>query len=330
MKIFIHEYLAGGGLSGSGFEGAPVGEGIMMLQSALADFGDANAVAEVFSTVDHLLLESFKGYPGVIPIYDNYRQTISHMLDRCDAALIIAPETAGVLADLTRAVVSGGKINLGSHPDAIRDSGDKLIFSAVVSEAGLPVPKTYPAACFFDPKIVFSGKWVTKPVDGAGSDNVTLHESGEPETFTHADSRTIAQEYIEGDPMSLCVVSGMRESSILSVNRQILEKGAKLKYTGGEMTADKPGKKLSRMVDLIKEAIPGLRGFWGVDYVHTREGEVVVIEVNPRLTTSYCALSKSLDLNPANTILDAATREPKLGEVERRPVRYDISGASTC
>jgi len=329
MKIFIHEYLSGGGVCGTSFDGVPVDEGIMMLQSALADFGGVVG-AEVFSTVDHRLLESFKSYPGVIPIYDNYHEAFCNALDRCDAALIIAPETGGMLAELTGKVVLLGKINLGSHPDAIRDAGDKLIFSDVAGEAGLPTPKTYPVACSFDPETVFSGKWVTKPVDGAGSDNVTLHENGEQVACAPTGPRMIAQEYIEGEPMSLCVVSGRRKSSILSVNRQILEKGAKLKYAGGEMTADAPDKKLLRMVDLIKEAIPGLRGFWGIDYIHAREGKVFVIEVNPRLTTSYCALSKSLDLNPANTILDAVTYEPKLGEIERIMVSYDISGVMEC
>ncbi len=48
----------------------------------------------------------------------------------------------------------------------------------------------------------------------------------------------------------------------------------------------------------IGAALPGLHGIVGVDYIATANGPVVV-EVNPRLTTSYAGLRRSLGVNPA-------------------------------
>lgn len=52
----------------------------------------------------------------------------------------------------------------------------------------------------------------------------------------------------------------------------------------------------------IAKADTGLLGYVGVDLIMTDEG-AVVIDINPRLTTSYAGLRQSLSLNPAELIL---------------------------
>jgi hypothetical protein len=48
-------------------------------------------------------------------------------------------------------------------------------------------------------------------------------------------------------------------------------------------------------------------GYVGVDFVLT-EKKPVLIELNPRLTTSYVGLRKVVGLNPAKAIVDAVTK----------------------
>jgi biotin carboxylase len=57
----------------------------------------------------------------------------------------------------------------------------------------------------------------------------------------------------------------------------------------------------------------GLRGYVGVDLVLTSSGPVI-IEVNPRLTTSYVGLSKVLSFNLASAILNSVIK----GELPKR------------
>jgi len=51
----------------------------------------------------------------------------------------------------------------------------------------------------------------------------------------------------------------------------------------------------------------GLRGYIGVDMVLTND-EPVVIEVNPRLTTSYIGLRKVINFNLAQAIVNAVLK----------------------
>ena len=48
--------------------------------------------------------------------------------------------------------------------------------------------------------------------------------------------------------------------------------------------------------------MPGLRGYIGIDVLIT-DDEILLVEINPRLTTSYAGLSSALGINPAEYIL---------------------------
>jgi predicted ATP-grasp superfamily ATP-dependent carboligase len=76
------------------------------------------------------------------------------------------------------------------------------------------------------------------------------------------------------------------------------------------------------------EAVPGLRGFVGVDLVLT-ESEAVVIEVNPRLTTAYLGVRGAIEGNVAALTLAACGGAvPERPRVRRR-VRFTAAGDVT-
>jgi predicted ATP-grasp superfamily ATP-dependent carboligase len=58
----------------------------------------------------------------------------------------------------------------------------------------------------------------------------------------------------------------------------------------------------------LAATIPGLWGYVGVDLVLTREGPVI-LEINPRLTTSYCGLGRALGINTAAMVLSLLGRD---------------------
>ncbi len=333
MKVFVYEYLSGGGplesAPGSKPRQArpvPLDEGIAMLKAALADFNRAPSV-EAYTIADHRFKNRFADCPGADLVAGSYRKNFDNALEKCDAVLIVAPETGGALAELTGAALDRGKINCGCGVDAIRATGDKLAFASVMKDAGIPHPATCSVAAVFEPAGFFNKAWVSKPVDGAGSDDVVVHSNDAAVRFP-AGARLIAQEYVEGDPMSLCVVSGEKDTVILSVNRQTFNSEKKLQYRGGSVTGDEPDDYLKAIVARIKSKLPGLRGFWGLDYIKTVGGPVV-IEVNPRLTTSYCALGKAVGANPAEAILASVRGETLPDSFNRRDVAFTATGELT-
>jgi predicted ATP-grasp superfamily ATP-dependent carboligase len=51
---------------------------------------------------------------------------------------------------------------------------------------------------------------------------------------------------------------------------------------------------LAQLAARVAAAMPGLRGFVGIDIVWPTRGTPVVIEVNPRLTCAFVGLSQRL------------------------------------
>ena len=62
------------------------------------------------------------------------------------------------------------------------------------------------------------------------------------------------------------------------------------------MNAAPVSKELQDWAQQVVQALPGLRGLVGVDYIQTKDGPVV-LEINPRATTSYAGLRAAMVQN---------------------------------
>jgi predicted ATP-grasp superfamily ATP-dependent carboligase len=97
-------------------------------------------------------------------------------------------------------------------------------------------------------------------------------------------------------------------------------------YSGGRTPLDHPlyGQALEAARRTC-EALPGLRGYVGVDLVLTGS-EAVVIEVNPRVTTSYLGVRAVLDDNVAHMAMAACSGSLPDPPAVRRSVRFTAAG----
>ena len=318
MKIFIYEHFSCGG---AGRHNPLSVEGGAILRSAMRSF------AEV---------------PGVEPFtIEGHAGQFDRALAMCDGALIVAPETDGILEDLTVRLAASGKLNLGSGVEAVRITGDKLAFSRLMKAEGIPHPVTVTAGGRFDSSEFFTGAWVLKPADGAGAEGVIIHRK--PLKVDVLVGPHVAQEFVAGEPMSLSIVSSGGWLEVLSVNRQRFN-GSNIPfpprpapspqgsgfcdeaiYDGGEITGEEPDAVLRGLAGRIKKAIPGLRGYWGVDFVMTQTGPVA-IEVNPRLTTSFCGLVEALSPTPGAFIMAALNGSGPPASATRRAAFFTKAG----
>ena len=92
---------------------------------------------------------------------------------------------------------------------------------------------------------------------------------------------------------------------MLACNRQKveLENGA-FRFDGVSVNAvaDTDGR-YAALASAVCRALPGLWGYCGVDFIDADTGPMV-LEVNPRLTTSYSGLHQAIEINPAQLVLE--------------------------
>ena len=74
---------------------------------------------------------------------------------------------------------------------------------------------------------------------------------------------------------------------------------------------------LQSVADIIAHALPGLWGFVGVDLI--LDPQPRVLEINPRLTTSYVGLREAYGINPATWLLTLLNKGMKAVELPPNP-----------
>jgi tyramine---L-glutamate ligase len=261
-----------------------------------------------------------------------------------DAALVLAPEERGCLARLASLVVRSGRRLLGPSPDAIRLAGDKLRTVRLLAAAGIAAPpaRVIRLADAIPLLAVRPLPFVLKPRDGCGARGVVLvRHRGEIGAALAALRRAtgrgtaLVQEFVAGDAASVSVVAARDRIVPLGLNRQrIVLRSGRIGYRGGETPWRHPGAAAAietacAAVRALARSVPGVTGYLGVDLVLARSGPVV-IEINPRLTTSYVGLRRALPSNPAALLLAAALGRPLADLPASRVVwRYGGDGVVT-
>ena len=189
-----------------------------------------------------------------------------------DAAFVIAPETDGMLAELLDATEAAGLPTPGNctPADASR-FGDKQECHDALRGVVASVPTATRERLS---ELPTADRYVVKPRDGAGSG------------FRFADERyagggDVCQPFLRGESMSVGVLNGRP----LYASRQHIEvDGNGGRYVGGESAVLTP-----QIAAFAAAATRGVRGFVGIDLMQTPDGPVL-LEVNPRLTTSAAML----------------------------------------
>ena len=303
MRIFVYESVTGGGMMGTPLPPGLLQEAELMLRTLIEELARCPGV-ELLTSRD----ERLSAIPGIETIRvgaaDEPGAAFVRGAAAADAVWPTAPETDGALELLASEVERLGKLLLGCRPAAVHIAASKRRTAEALAAARIPVvPTLTPDAAV----PTWPGRWVTKPDDGAGSED-TLIAADWPTASARlrADpARLVAQPWLEGAPLSLSMLCRDGQGLLLSCNRQRLRiTDGRVALAGLEVNAA-----VGRADDLatlgrrIARALPGLWGYVGVDFVMTDRGPVV-LEVNPRLTTSYCGLGRALGVNVAAMVLD--------------------------
>jgi predicted ATP-grasp superfamily ATP-dependent carboligase len=230
---------------------------------------------------------------------------VARMAHAHDACWIVAPETDGLLGRLQAAV--GARRWIGCDGDAIRCASSKRATLAALAAQGLQTPLTFSAT--------HRGRWLVKPDDGAGCLDTRVHADRDAALADLGQRRRRGQSatlepFIDGEALSISMLAGADLARVVALNRQRIGIGADggLCDLGVESAAiaagtDARASDLQALAAAVVRALPGLRGFVGVDVVWNQERGAVPIEINPRVTCAYVGLSGKLDRNLAADVL---------------------------
>ncbi len=322
MKVFIFEYVCGGGLAGRPLPESLAGEGWAMLASIVEGFARVEG-CEVVTTLDERFAGRSLAARRVERIDgDTERRVIERLASECDWSLVIAPEFDGILLDRVRWVKAAGGRLLGPLPIAVEIASDKLECGQLLQRSDVPavVGQVVNLADGFPKDVEFPV--VLKPRFGAGSQCTFLIRDADaiPQILQSAMVESMGRElllqpFVAGMAASMSFLVGPAVAAVpLLAGEQRMSVDGRFRYCGGRIPLDA---ELSDRAEAIASravaALPGLQGLVGVDLVL---GPDVVIEINPRPTTSYVGLRQLAVDNLAEVWLKL------LQGAEPQPIRW--------
>jgi predicted ATP-grasp superfamily ATP-dependent carboligase len=323
MKIFLYEFVTGGGgWTGQALlDSSLLAEARAMVRAVASDFGALDGV-EVFAMRDARLGELHPAgcHVTVVKSANDERAAMRRLAASCDQTLVVAPETGGALLERSRLVEEVGGRLLSPSPACIEIAASKQATAEVLGRRGVRVPTGALISAGDGLPRELNGPVVVKPDDGCGSQEIQLLREGGRESFPwndgpsgqprHGkDSRPLfrVEQFVPGLPASVAVLCGPGDNHALPACRQRLSTDGRFAYCGGrlplESSLDRRARELARAAIA---ALPEPRGYLGVDLVLGEADDGCgdcVIEINPRLTTSYVGLRALARTNLAAAML---------------------------
>ena len=320
MKVLVIEYFTSG-MCQQPPVASLVKEG-MRMRDALSN--DLQQIKETQVLVLHdrrLPPSSSAANVEIVKSNNNFIDQFIALLNSVDACFPIAPESDAVLEQICKMCEQQNKLLLNTGADAVKLSASKRQTLQVLQTAGINCVPTLPYAS----PIPFSGQVVIKTDDGIACQNLFIVYSNNHNKQMF-DQRYIMQPYIQGQAASLSLLCFDGQALLLATNTQELRRrgqGLELRTCGVNMLSH-DWQALEVLAQNIAEAMPGLAAYVGVDLIIT-EQEVLVLEINPRLTTSYIGLHRSIGVNPAQLVLDTLCQKrlPSI-QLARHPVKVSV------
>lgn len=249
-----------------------------------------------------------------------------------DATMVIAPESDDQLLMAAKRVMNGGGRLLGPSPQLISLTSNKSRLADYLAERGILVQQGVQLEVDAEIPQEFAYPAVLKPNDGAGSQQTWLLSSSADAAQRRPPMKMRLETLHPGTPASVAVLCGPSARVPLPVclQRVAIERRC-VHYQGGAVLI--PGslsKRATRLAMSAVESLPAPLGFFGVDLMLGDDpagNEDVVLEINPRLTTSYVGLRAALDINLAGLMLDVICGEDPELCFDPRTVEFSADGS---
>jgi len=215
-------------------------------------------------------------------------------------------------------------------PSALRLCTDKLALARHLDEHAIPTISTVLETWSVPP----IEPCVLKPRDGAGSwlvrrvDHAADWCRVRDEFATTAPQATpLRQPSIRGRALSIAGWFGEGFVDWLPVGEQRLSDDGCFQYQGGCLPAEITSEEAAAVRSLVEataKTIPGLRGYIGFDVLQPTGDRLrpLLVEINPRFTTSYVGYRRLFETSPLSRWLTGAVASPSL----RQAIEFNADG----
>jgi predicted ATP-grasp superfamily ATP-dependent carboligase len=337
LRVFVYEFLSGGGCWSLGEEppsGSLLAEGQAMRDALASDFAALPDVAGIHLLHDVRLPlpEISKQQVHAVHSASDEQRLFRELAELADATIIIAPESSGLL--LQRVLLAGQVQARLISPgwELVRLATDKTQAADYFTRKGIPVPN----GIYFQNKLPPSADLifpaVLKPNDGAGSAQV--QRINNPAELSLVDLRLAdswrLEQFQPGIPASVSLLAGPNDIVPLQPCAQHLSIDGRFTYLGGSTPLPPHLARRAKQLALNTASVLAQpRGYLGIDMVlgsAENGADDFVIEINPRLTTSYIGLRRACEQNLAEALWKCVRGEPVCLTYRDERIEFTASG----
>jgi hypothetical protein len=324
MRLVIYEWCCSGGLSGPDRElvlhpGDDVSslarEGRAMFRAIVAD-AVRDGGFDVAALVDESLPVDLPAAARRV-VVPRGREVVTLVVaaQHADAVIVVAPETEGVLAARVDAVRAAGGTVLGPATAVIRLAADKQATIDALAAAGVPVPAGRALAAGEAWPVGFHLPAVRKARASTGCDGLVMVRPGDPLPCPAPMATRLEAEWA-GQPIGVsCLIGPSGVVPYAALVQRFSLRPLSGYVGGGPLRSANEQRRAEglavRAVEALLRRDPGAAraGWVGVDMILGDRPDGLddrVLEVNPRVTTSFVGLAAAAPASLVRAIVDAA------------------------
>ncbi|TFG17056.1 MAG: ATP-grasp domain-containing protein [Promethearchaeota archaeon] len=335
-RVLIFEYISGGGIEDVQDFNFLIPEGFGMLSSMITDF--ASLDFQIYTLIDSRVIEPFKSSHSnllknsqlaytEIAHNEQVKSQLTHLIPKFEYILIIAPEFSNILEDLVRDaefLIQSHQKMLNLPSAAISIFTDKIKTESFLMQYGFISPhscKITEYSTILDPS---HQDYVIKPIDGVGATDtysIQLEDNSESIEMVISDilkrssnQNLLIQQKAIGIPLSAFISSKNGNVTFFTINTQHINfspvtdssQTRQIHYLGGSTPYTEISPSIRRTIYEAASTICSLfhfTGFFGIDFLFDKKtNNYSIIDVNPRVTTPYIAISELFRENKHNIL----------------------------
>ena len=305
MDILVYEHILGEEFSDKS-SSLILHEAILIAKFLIKDF------AELYPNSKISLLANKKNKKFFSDINIEYRDYNLKLADdiakthkRYKNVLILAPEENMVMFNLVKNLENKGINLINCNSDFIKTTTCKKNTYKFMQTS-----KEHLINSYLDYKEMPSKKKIVAKIsDGLGSGDLYIFKNRNDleDNIAVLTKKHFFQDYKEGKIISINIVSNKNKFKIISINEQIYEHKCSNEISLKEIFIGKYNHmniEFKLFTQSVMNNFYGEYGFFGIDAILDKNNNIFLLEINPRLTTSYIGLRSSLGFNPAILLED--------------------------